>query len=377
MRWMARAPKLVSPKNCRGKLGYDLQPQLPFLSFSQRATLSSAQTVPQPSYHVEERQSRPGGVHRQYSLRYAELLDKHYRLLLTTRLGGTEELILETLGRVGQVLNFRLVYDKETGRPKGFGFAEFADADAAASAVRNLNDFDVMGRKLRVDWSNDNGAGDSAPANYSAPVPVPTNGHHEPSGLPQQQQNSSALPPLPPGVDLPPNLTCPDAISRTLSTLPAPQLLDILSQMKGLVMTDPAKATELLRQAPQLAYAIFQSLLLLGLVDPNMLGQLVEAGPAAGPPPQQPVQPPQRNFPIYPPQPVPTPPVPAHVPAPYTHTPVHHALPPQQAPPPVDPQQAAYAQVMAMTQQQIDQLPPEYRSQVIQLRQMLMSGQRP
>ncbi|KAF2797705.1 hypothetical protein K505DRAFT_414861 [Melanomma pulvis-pyrius CBS 109.77] len=289
--------------------------------------------------------------------------------------GGTEELILDTLGRVGQVLNFRLVYDKETGRPKGFGFAEFADADAAASAVRNLNDFDVMGRKLRVDWSNDNGAGDAAPANYSAPPP-PTNGHVEPVPAPQP---STTLPPLPPGVDLPPNLTCPDAISRTLSTLPAPQLLDILSQMKGLVMTDPAKATELLRQAPQLAYAIFQSLLLLGLVDPNMLGQLVEAGPvAAAPPPQPPAAQPPRNFPVYPPQPVPTPPVPAHAPAPYTHTPVHHAPPPQaQAPPPVDPQQAAYAQVMAMTPAQIDLLPPEYRGQVLQIRQMLMSGQRP
>ncbi|KAF2878097.1 hinge domain of cleavage stimulation factor subunit 2-domain-containing protein, partial [Massariosphaeria phaeospora] len=190
--------------------------------------------------------------------------------------GGTEELIVDTLGRVGQVLNFRLVYDKETGRPKGFGFAEFADADAAASAVRNLNDYEVMGRKLRVDWSNDNGAGDAAPGNYSAPLP--TNGQIE---LPTQP--ASVLPPLPPGVDLPPNLTCPDAISRTLSTLPAPQLLDILSQMKGLVMTDPAKATELLRQAPQLAYAIFQALLLLNLVDPAILGQLVE--PAAAAPP--------------------------------------------------------------------------------------------
>ncbi|KAF2007924.1 hypothetical protein P154DRAFT_391690, partial [Amniculicola lignicola CBS 123094] len=192
--------------------------------------------------------------------------------------GGTEETVKPVLERVGQVIDFRLVHDKETGRPKGFGFAEYADADAAASAVRNLNDHDFMGRKLRVDWSNDNGAGDAEPHNYSAPPP-PTNGRPEASSALQ----SSALPPLPPGVDLQPNLTCPDAISRTLSTLPTPQLLDILSQMKGLVMTDPAKATELLRQAPQLAYAIFQALLLLNLVDTAMLGHLIE--PGAGPAP--------------------------------------------------------------------------------------------
>jgi RNA recognition motif-containing protein len=35
------------------------------------------------------------------------------------------------------------------GGPKGYGFADFADADAAASAVRNLNDHEVMGRKIR------------------------------------------------------------------------------------------------------------------------------------------------------------------------------------------------------------------------------------
>ncbi|KAF2195381.1 hypothetical protein K469DRAFT_615958 [Zopfia rhizophila CBS 207.26] len=287
--------------------------------------------------------------------------------------GGTEELIVETLSRVGQVLNFRLVYDKDTGRPKGFGFAEFADTDAAASAVRNLNDYEVMGRKLRVDWSNDNGAGDAAPANYNAAPP--TNGQPEPA--PAQQ--SSTLPPLPPGVDLPPNLTCPDAISRTLSTLPAPQLLDILSQMKGLVMTDPAKATELLRQAPQLSYAIFQSLLLLNLVDSSVLGQIIE--PAAGAPAAPPARPPQppaaqqlpRNFPGYSPQSVPTPPAQAHPPAP-----PYAAPPPVQVPPQAPPgQEELYRMIMNMPQQQIDALPPEQRAQVITIRQQIMAGGRP
>lgn len=286
--------------------------------------------------------------------------------------GGTEELIIETLGRVGQVLNFRLVYDKETGRPKGFGFAEFADADAAASAVRNLNDYEIMGRKLRVDWSNDNGSGDNSLPNQN--VPPPMNGQ-----LPEtaQAQPSSTLGPLPPGVDLPPNLTCPDAISRTLSTLPAPQLLDILSQMKGLVMTDPAKATELLRQAPQLAYAIFQSLLLLNLVDPSMLGALVETAPAApAPPVQAPPQPqptpiarPTTNYPmptVYPPQVVPTPPQPQ----PY-------AQPPPQAQPPALNNEALYAQVMALQPEHIAQLPPDQRNQIMQIRQMIMAGQAP
>ena len=185
------------------------------------------------------------------------------------------------------------MYDKETGRPKGFGFAEFADADAAASAVRNLNDYDLMGRKLRVDWSNESGSGDNAPSSRDPNTQAPMGMNGQPAAVPPPAQPSSTLGPLPPGVELPPNLTCPDAISRTLSTLPPDQLLDILSQMKGLVMTDPAKATELLRQAPQLAYAIFQSLLLLQLVDPQILTSLVETSAAPAPvaqaPPVQPV----------------------------------------------------------------------------------------
>jgi len=33
--------------------------------------------------------------------------------------------------------------------------------DAASSAVRNLNDHEIMGRKLRVDYSNDNAEDDT------------------------------------------------------------------------------------------------------------------------------------------------------------------------------------------------------------------------
>lgn len=276
--------------------------------------------------------------------------------------GGNEEIIIETLGRVGQVLNFRLVYDKETGRPKGFGFAEFADPDSAASAVRNLNDFELMGRKLRVDWSNDNGAGDNAPANNSGPL----NGQSDAAAAVPQP---STLPPLPAGAELQPGISCPDAISSTLNTLPPPQLLDIISQMKGLVMTDPAKATEVFRQAPQLAYAIFQALLLLNLVDTNVLGSLIDPTPAApvAPPPQaqppapQPPRPPQ-NYPGYPPQPVPTPPQAVQQP---------YGQPPQPAAPAnLSPEQiAAYQQVMALSQAQIDSLEPGPRQQIMALRQ--------
>jgi RNA recognition motif-containing protein len=42
--------------------------------------------------------------------------------------GLTEEQIKDIFGSAGKVLSFRLVYDRETGRPKGFGFVEFPDS---------------------------------------------------------------------------------------------------------------------------------------------------------------------------------------------------------------------------------------------------------
>ncbi|KAI9733935.1 MAG: hypothetical protein M1834_002590 [Cirrosporium novae-zelandiae] len=282
--------------------------------------------------------------------------------------GLTEEQIIHTFSSVGQVLNFRLVYDRETGKPKGFGFAEFSDADAAASAVRNLNDYEIMGRRLRVDYSHEGGDDDGPSGGYGGQQSQAQNG--------AVSQQLGGLPPLPPGTDLPPNLTCPDAISRTLSTLPAAQLLDILQQMKALVISDPAKANELLKQAPQLSYAIFQALLLMNLVDTSVLSSVVEqaAQPQAAPqiapttsiPPYQPPQS-QPQYPHYPQFNTP------HVPTPPMQAPAYPTPPMQQPPAAVPNQQELLKQVLQMTQQQIDALPPNERTQIMTLRQQLMA----
>lgn len=49
------------------------------------------------------------------------------------------------------ILLFRLVYDRETGKPKGYGFCEYKDQETALSAMRNLNGYEIGGRSLRVD----------------------------------------------------------------------------------------------------------------------------------------------------------------------------------------------------------------------------------
>lgn len=244
--------------------------------------------------------------------------------------------------------------DSATGKPKGFGFADFADADAAASAVRNLNDYEINGRKIRVDWPHA-GEKDAAPTGYDA-API--------TNAPPMLPSAPVLPPLPSGIELPPNLKCTDAISQTLSTLPPQQLLDVLTQMKGLAISDPGRAVELLRQAPQLSYAIFQALILMKLVDPQVLAQVVEQ--AARPPTMAPIapplqQPPQQyqGFP---------PPMQQQFQPPRPQPPPQYAPPPMAQQPPPQNQNDLLQQVLAMSQQQIDTLPPLERSQIMQLR---------
>uniref|UniRef100_A0AC35U069 RRM domain-containing protein n=1 Tax=Rhabditophanes sp. KR3021 TaxID=114890 RepID=A0AC35U069_9BILA len=55
---------------------------------------------------------------------------------------------------VGSVVNVRFVYDRDTRRPKGFGFCDFSDQLGAQNAVNNLNGSDFNGRALRVNYAN-------------------------------------------------------------------------------------------------------------------------------------------------------------------------------------------------------------------------------
>ncbi|KAH6898422.1 hinge domain of cleavage stimulation factor subunit 2-domain-containing protein [Thelonectria olida] len=284
--------------------------------------------------------------------------------------GLSEEQITDIFSSAGKVERFRLVYDSETGRPKGFGFADYPDTDSASSAVRNLNDYEIMGRKLRVDFSNDQKSTDD-----DNQGPSGHNVHGSNGAAASYNPPPSTLPPLPSGKELPPGVTCTDAISRTLETLPPPQLLDILVQMKTLATSEPQRANELLQQAPQLAYAVFQALLLMGLVSPEAIQSVVEPG---APPPAQapPVGYPSGPMPGFPGATI-TPPVAG---MPYQAPQQTYAAPaaapaPTLAPAGQDPEALVRA-VMELPQAQIDMLPEADRAQIMALRAQFAGQQR-
>eukprot|EP00798_Chlamydomonas_sp_ICE-L_P013182 gene13182-30668_t len=69
-----------------------------------------------------------------------------------------EQQLKDILTEVGSVKSLRLMVDKESGKPKGFGFCEFYDKNTAESAVRNLHGHEIGGRQLRVNYA-DEGSG--------------------------------------------------------------------------------------------------------------------------------------------------------------------------------------------------------------------------
>ncbi|HEY3731925.1 MAG TPA: RNA-binding protein [Steroidobacteraceae bacterium] len=54
----------------------------------------------------------------------------------------------------GTVESVSLPTDRETGRPRGFGFVEMSQADASR-AIQNLNGQEMGGRPLRVNEAQD------------------------------------------------------------------------------------------------------------------------------------------------------------------------------------------------------------------------------
>ena len=54
----------------------------------------------------------------------------------------------------GTVESVSLPVDRETGRPRGFGFVEMSQSDASR-AIQNLNGTDMGGRSLKVNEAQD------------------------------------------------------------------------------------------------------------------------------------------------------------------------------------------------------------------------------
>ncbi|XP_076172602.1 cleavage stimulation factor subunit 2 CstF64 isoform X2 [Ptiloglossa arizonensis] len=175
------------------------------------------------------------------------LMDKSMRSVFVGNIPyeATEENLKDIFSEVGPVLSFKLVFDRETGKPKGYGFCEYKDQETALSAMRNLNGYEIGGRTLRVD-----------------------NACTEKSRMEMQSllQGQNTENPYGEAVQAD---KAPEAISKAVASLPPEQMFELMKQMKLCVQNNPNEARQMLLQNPQLAYALLQAQVVMRIVDPH------------------------------------------------------------------------------------------------------------
>ena len=78
---------------------------------------------------------------------------------------ATEDEIKDLFGEHGTVHSVALINDRETGRPRGFGFIE-VDDDALSAMIQNLDGKEMGGRALRVNEAQDKPRGGGGGGGY-------------------------------------------------------------------------------------------------------------------------------------------------------------------------------------------------------------------
>lgn len=151
---------------------------------------------------------------------------------------ATEQHVEALCSEVGKVVSFRLVFDRETGRSKGYGFCRYEDEQTLQSAIRNLNGRRLNGRPLRVDFA--------------------TQRRRE---RPRDHRHRAET----------------NEINEALDALSTNELHQLVSQMKAYVQQNTPRAREILTANPQLAWALLQAQVILGIVPPSTAEALLQA----------------------------------------------------------------------------------------------------
>ena len=71
----------------------------------------------------------------------------------------TAEEVEALFAQAGEIVGVSVPTDRMTGRPRGFAFVEYTNADDAAAAIERFSGYELGGRKLRVDEAGERPAG--------------------------------------------------------------------------------------------------------------------------------------------------------------------------------------------------------------------------
>jgi len=67
----------------------------------------------------------------------------------------TEDVLKNLFSEFGTVTSAKIIFDRETGNSKGFGFIEMGSNEEASAAIAGTNGREFEGRQLRVNEAMD------------------------------------------------------------------------------------------------------------------------------------------------------------------------------------------------------------------------------
>jgi len=71
---------------------------------------------------------------------------------------ATEDDLRNLFGPSGNIIDIKVVTDRETGRSRGFAFVEMSSAAEASEAISQLNGRDYEGRTIKVNEAEERGS---------------------------------------------------------------------------------------------------------------------------------------------------------------------------------------------------------------------------
>ncbi|MDR2193195.1 MAG: RNA-binding protein [Treponema sp.] len=72
----------------------------------------------------------------------------------------TEDGLRNLFSQFGTVVSVKVIYDRDTGNSKGFGFVEMETDEAASAAITATNGREFEGRQIRVNEAMEKAPGD-------------------------------------------------------------------------------------------------------------------------------------------------------------------------------------------------------------------------
>lgn len=149
-----------------------------------------------------------------------------------------EQKVIEELSAVGKVVSFRMMYDKNTGKSKGYGFCEYESPLIAETAMRTLK-INFNGRPVKINYAEND---------------LPTKPKSSPSKSFQIEN-----------------------ITAVLDSFDEDNLKEVINYLKRMAIDQPSQLKELLDSNPSLVVSIVTVLLKLNLVDKNKICELLSS----------------------------------------------------------------------------------------------------